>query len=167
MADIGCGEYTKAYFSEKRYTFLCNSSAGHNVAIIDGMEQSEGKERKGEILKQTEDYLEISMGNAYVIDTLDRYIRRFYLSDDRIKLVDTFQFKDTNAHTITERFVSLIQPVQKGDQLYVDKMELRCERIPKITKTTIKDHSANDLDVFLIDYVISDKLFEIEFFIYF
>ncbi len=44
LADLGCGEYTKDYFAEKRYTYLCCRSLGHNVPLIDGREQLPGEE---------------------------------------------------------------------------------------------------------------------------
>ncbi|MCD8074986.1 MAG: heparinase II/III-family protein [Lachnospiraceae bacterium] len=43
LADLGTGEYTKAYFSENgRYQILCNRSLGHNVPVVDGKEQQAG-----------------------------------------------------------------------------------------------------------------------------
>ncbi len=43
LCDLGCGEYTRQYFSEERYTILCNSSLGHSVPILGGREQKEGR----------------------------------------------------------------------------------------------------------------------------
>ncbi|MCC8044270.1 MAG: heparinase II/III-family protein [Clostridiales bacterium] len=44
LADLGAGEYTKAYFTEeKRYQILCSRSLGHNVPLIDGKEQKAGE----------------------------------------------------------------------------------------------------------------------------
>lgn len=42
LSDLGCGEYTKDYFGENRYQILCTRSFGHNVPIINGMEQQSG-----------------------------------------------------------------------------------------------------------------------------
>lgn len=42
LADLGCGEYTRDYFSEKRYDFLCCRSLGHNVPLINDREQMPG-----------------------------------------------------------------------------------------------------------------------------
>lgn len=42
LADLGCGEYTRDYFAEKRYGYLCCRSLGHNVPLIDGREQLPG-----------------------------------------------------------------------------------------------------------------------------
>ncbi|MBQ8301791.1 MAG: heparinase II/III family protein, partial [Clostridia bacterium] len=44
LCDIGSGEYTKEYFSDKRYEILCDSSFGHSVPIINGYGQSSGSE---------------------------------------------------------------------------------------------------------------------------
>lgn len=39
LTDLGSGEYTRDYFSDKRYEHLCCRSLGHNVPLIDGGEQ--------------------------------------------------------------------------------------------------------------------------------
>lgn len=44
LADLGCGEYTRDYFADKRYAYLCCRSLGHNVPLIDGKEQLPGME---------------------------------------------------------------------------------------------------------------------------
>lgn len=44
LCDLGCGEYTRQYFSAERYTILCNRSLGHSVPILDGKEQKEGRQ---------------------------------------------------------------------------------------------------------------------------
>lgn len=44
LTDLGAGEYTKDYFSEKRYQIICNNSFGHSVPVIDGQGQESGRE---------------------------------------------------------------------------------------------------------------------------
>lgn len=43
LADLGAGEYTKDYFSERRYTIFTNRSFSHSVPVIDGEGQKSGK----------------------------------------------------------------------------------------------------------------------------
>ncbi|MFR6332585.1 MAG: hypothetical protein ACLUOI_29915 [Eisenbergiella sp.] len=53
LTDLGAGEYTRDYFSEKRYEILCNHSFGHSVPVIDGKGQKEGTEYACSHLKRT------------------------------------------------------------------------------------------------------------------
>ncbi len=66
LADLGCGEYTKDYFSEKRYSCLCCRSLGHNVPLIDGKEQLPGREYSCDLFKADgRGRTVISFGKAY------------------------------------------------------------------------------------------------------
>ncbi|OBT58452.1 hypothetical protein VE04_01723 [Pseudogymnoascus sp. 24MN13] len=44
LCDIGKGEYTKSYFGPDRYDTFCTSSKSHNVPIVDGHSQRDGRE---------------------------------------------------------------------------------------------------------------------------
>ena len=44
VCDLGAGEYIKQLFSDTRYELLSTRGCGHNVPIINGVEQKEGRE---------------------------------------------------------------------------------------------------------------------------
>ncbi len=43
LTDLGAGEYTRDYFSDRRYEAICNHSFGHSVPILNGQGQREGE----------------------------------------------------------------------------------------------------------------------------
>lgn len=76
LADLGAGEYTKAYFDDRRYTNLCCSSRGHNVPIIDGMEQQAGAEYKASyFMADGRGKTVICIEKAYELDENERIVR--------------------------------------------------------------------------------------------
>jgi hypothetical protein len=51
LIEIGAPEYTRAFFSDKRYDFLAARSLGHSVPFISGCEQSAGRAFAAPVLK--------------------------------------------------------------------------------------------------------------------
>lgn len=162
LADIGSGEYTRDYFREKRYTYLCNASAGHSVPLIDGREQLAGRGRAAKVLEHGEHVFEISFEKGYGIEALTALRRRFELAEDSVSMRDSYQFDDGNTHQITERFIALIEPQETAAGVLVGDVLLVCKEKPAVNKIIIKDHNAEDLAVYQIDYAAGTE-FEIQF----
>lgn len=109
LCDLGAGEYTRQYFDpETRYSFLCNSSLGHSVPIINGCAQKEGKQYCGTMRREADDVV-LSIAHAYDVPALSALERRFSLTDDTVTLTDTFCFS-TDQNTVTERFITKYTP---------------------------------------------------------
>jgi hypothetical protein len=116
LADLGCGEYTKAYFNEDRYSIFCNSSFGHSVPIIDGRGQSEGARRAARVLSFTSEggrtILSLEIAGAYDCPRLESLVRRFEFDGcRRLVVTDSFAFAEAGASgaspaAIIERFVT-------------------------------------------------------------
>jgi hypothetical protein len=51
LIEIGAPEYTRAFFSDKRYEFLAARSLGHSVPFVNGVEQAEGRAFAATVLK--------------------------------------------------------------------------------------------------------------------
>ncbi len=51
LIEIGAPEYTRGFFSDKRYDFLAARSLGHSVPLVNGCEQPAGREFAATILK--------------------------------------------------------------------------------------------------------------------
>ena len=162
ICDYGAGEYTKDYFSDKRYTYLCNSSRGHSVPIIDGKYQSAGKKFFGTVVKASNDIFEADIENAYEIGALKSLKRRFEISENSLRLCDTFEFSDDNVHSITERFVSVIKPKLTDNGVEIGDILIKSKKTPVISSQRLMSHNAEEETLFFTDYN-SDNKFEIEF----
>jgi len=57
LADVGRGQYTKAYFGEKRYEHFVNSSVGHSVPVVNGQVQGTGATFAATVLEHQTDAL--------------------------------------------------------------------------------------------------------------
>ena len=109
LCDIGMGEYTRDYFNGgARYDYLCNSSLGHSVPIIDGRGQLAGAQYRADAFEAGGGRARVSFGCAYGGGI--SVTREFKLGDDKITMRGEYAFSDGRAHTVTERFVSFIKP---------------------------------------------------------
>lgn len=163
IADIGSGEYTKDYFSDKRYEILCCSSEGHSVPEIDGKAQMPGKEREGKIIQGGDNKFVLDIAGAYEVEGLKSIVRSFELSENSVKLNDKFEFSDSRAHTITERFISLIEPKVQNNTVKIGNLTISANDTLKIVEDTDNDHDGNAFPVWKIEYTVSDNEFNIEF----
>ena len=110
LADLGCGEYTRDYFGDARYSIFCNSSLGHSLPIVDGHAQSTGQERRAADVKFRNDGRRVSLSmdiaSAYDYRELLSLVRRFEFDGEyRLCVQDTYRFASPS-HSITERFIS-------------------------------------------------------------
>lgn len=166
LTDTGAGEYTKQYFRDQRYTFICNRSMGHSVPIVEGCEQKAGAEYRAEILSRTlngdTDELVMNIAAAYPNDnlqTLERSFRFQKAGKPILELQDTYRFH-TPPSSITERFVSFHKPYLvepgvvrvQGKNHFVDiafhaeKLEFGWQRVDFV------NHYSVVIDLYLIDF---------------
>lgn len=161
IADYGAGEYTREYFSEKRYDIICNSSLGHSVPIIDGIGQSAGRDFSGKVLTHSGGVFSVEISGAYDIKALKTLERKFEISDICIKISDLYKFDDDKTHDITERFISVIKPRVIGNKLMIGSTVLVSDYIPEIKECHLKDHEGNDDMIYFIDYNKINSSFEL------
>ncbi|WP_339285143.1 heparinase II/III family protein [Paenibacillus sp. FSL R5-0486] len=121
LCDPGAGLYTQAYFSPGREQLLHISSSGHNVPLIEGQEQSSGRQAQvhvseaklaegGGELNTTLDLTSAYSGAA----SLARYTRQFHWkmasggsgNGAELRLIDRFQWKSRMVSS-AERFSSV------------------------------------------------------------
>lgn len=108
LCDPGAGLYTQAYFAPGREQLLHISSSGHNVPLIEGQEQSSGRQAQAHVLeaKLAEGGCELNatmdLTSAYSgAASLARYTRQFHwkMAADgsgngaELRLIDRFQWK--------------------------------------------------------------------------
>lgn len=125
LVDAGSGMYTKDYFGDKRYEYMCASSAGHSVPIIDGKLQSPGLHRKALLLQcetnESVDTIALDLKQAYACEALSQYTRTFQWEKKTGKLLLRDEFhSNTDPITVIERFIVACKPEQLApDRLVV------------------------------------------------
>ncbi|MEK5164225.1 heparinase II/III family protein [Paenibacillus sp. FSL R5-0527] len=166
LSDLGCGEYTRDYFGEGRYAYDCNGSQGHSVPIIDGVLQSPGRNKTAAVLEQEADKdecrLALELSGAYECKELRSFRRTWVWRKSELptlSLQDDFRFAEAPG-SLTERFVSLIKPVnsepgrlllKRGDlavELLYDYRWLRSE----ITERNYRNHFGEETTWYTLDF---------------
>ena len=167
ICDIGAGPYEDGYHGDKRYTYFHPSAQSHNLPIFDGITE-DGCRRADVNIEYDEKTKTASMNikNGYGVDFLERADRKFIFDDYKISLSDKFEL--TREVSVTERFVSLIEPLIKDGLLYIDDVCLvpKCGTVPTVTTKGVRAHMGNrPHDVYLIDYTLPKGVskFEIDF----
>ena len=155
LCDLGSGEYTREYFSAKRYMYLNTSSLGHSVPIIEGKEQGTGGIYEGR-LEVGEKCISVDMKKAYPT-AIKKLLRKFELGEEGLVLTDAFD----KGLDITERFVTRIKPVIENNSIIIDKtrisfpddwkVECKCEY------TTIGPEDTRMKEVYLIDFTPTEE----------
>lgn len=170
LADLGAGPYSKSYFGEERYTFLCNGSQGHSVPIVDGSYQSEGSERAGQVLEascaEDGDLLEMEMAAAYAVPNLSSLVRRLTWPKPpggempALRLTDDYRFT-SGPSSLVERFICAIRP-EPGPE--AGTMILQGKRLqlilsfdpeawqPAVTPFAFTDHQRAEATFYQLDF---------------
>lgn len=160
ICDLGCGEYTNDYFDpQKRYNYLCNSSLGHNVPIIDNCPQMQGYSFCCSKFLKEDNLLRLEIGNAYNKNV--HISRCFELLENGINLYDEFGFDDNKPHSITERFVSRLMPIIRDGKTHIGPLSINGEG--QILKKAFSEHDGRKTVIYLIDFVLNSNKFKGEF----
>ena len=163
LTDLGAGEYTRDYFSNKRYTFLPNRALGHSIPFIQGTEQKEGdfRARNTQFHIQNEQISEFSFELAETypeVVGLESFKRQWLVNDEakHIILEDTIQFTRDEQATVIENFVSLLKPSIQDNQIVwqgkYNKLILEFDQnmdTPKLNEETYSDHHGVQTNVYL------------------
>lgn len=163
LCDIGAGRYTKEYHkTPERYTYFCTGSQGHSVPMFDGITQMYGIEHFG-ILQFDGKQIVIDFEKAYDIKELKKCRRVVDIIDNGVLLTDTFDYQGK----ITERFVSLREPVMINGCIRVGATQLTYDQKYKPIITLVKQPTHNlqdncDYNVYCIDFCDVDKLFALK-----
>ncbi len=159
LADLGAMEYTAACFDgHRRYTLLQNSSLGHSVPIIDGMAQGCGQKCHANVLHVSDTEFALELQDAYETD-IPKITRTFKMYDFGISMTDCYE--TIEGHEIVERFVSVIEPVIEGAYVQIGNVVLYTRTLPEIKKEILRNHKCIEEEVWLMDYKVTDKTFEI------
>ncbi|SFP33920.1 heparinase II/III family protein [Salibacterium halotolerans] len=120
LKDLGAGLYQKGYFDEKRYTFITNHARGHSLPVINGIYQTEGRERKAvqtNVLTENARLVYgLELGGTYPVSGLTSFHRTFIWHKQEkpvLEIHDAFDLEKAPAD-ITEQFIL-------GDLLWTQK----------------------------------------------
>ncbi|WP_309119767.1 heparinase II/III family protein [Paenibacillus sp.] len=118
LTDLGSGEYTKGYFGAERYSYLCNSSAGHSVPIVEGADQQAGATYRAKVLRFEESEEQVTytldMTEAYGTANLRSLVRQFTFARHVLELKDRYSFLTPPSSAIS-RFITLHEPKVSAD----------------------------------------------------
>ncbi|MEK3705889.1 heparinase II/III family protein [Paenibacillus sp. FSL R7-0198] len=146
LCDPGAGLYTQAYFAPGREQLFHISSSGHNVPLIEGKEQSSGRQAQAHVLeaKLAEDGGELNttfdLTFAYPgAASLACYTRQFYWKmasgDSRnraeLRLIDRFQWKSRMV-SLAERSSSVVSDSHAECSSVVERWMSRVQ--PEVVK---------------------------------
>lgn len=176
--DLGSGLYSYAYFSEQRYTLLCNGSQGHSVPIINNQFQAEGASHYATIkdvsINDSMDTLEIDMVKAYDVESLQKLMRRFTWkkgTKPELILRDTYQFT-RKPDSIVERFITpFLQITEDHEGVILEgnqKVKVKFDREQLdlvIRENEFVNHFGNREELLMLDFNIKkpSDAFQTEF----
>jgi len=112
LIDPGVGDYTRETFSDKRYSIWTMQSLWHNLPLVNGQQQKEGREFFCSSFLGGEDFCRISMGGAYPPEAdLDRWQREFSFppGGSELVLTDSWSCRRTE-NSLTWSFLTLEEP---------------------------------------------------------
>ena len=164
LADLGCGEYNKEYFApETRYTILCNRSFGHNLPVVNGMEQREGAEFAGEYFRSPVDgKVELSFAGAYGKNLpwkLERTVES-YGQEETLTISDVISGEKVTS--FVEHLITQKEPVVAGNTIVLPglrgdvevTLSESCGEV-EVVKEVFHNHRGKDEDVWVISFPVT------------
>lgn len=129
LDDLGSGEYTKDYFSDKRYTIFCNSGISHNIPLIEGSDQCAGREYRAESFAvPVEGTAVVTFQDAYGVKALKRLERKIQMEEATGELVVTDTAETEGEIDFRENLVTRL-PVTVSDGEIVIRGSRLCVKI--------------------------------------
>ncbi len=163
LTDLGCGEYTREYFSEKRYEHLCCRSLGHNVPLIDGREQLAGEAYGCQRFEtRAHGSTVISFAAAYANPELKSLTRSLDWDENEgtLRVEDRFQVTE-RLQSIRENLITRWKPEIQGNTLRIQGPHSSCVVTiegPEVNVECIRqdfsDHGGQHRDVWLVQWEV-------------
>lgn len=167
FCDLGAGQYSAEYFDlATRYNFLCNSSRGHSVPIINGCCQKAGKRFCGTIEHKGNE-ITAELAGAYEAGIVGRATRKFRCFDNRVELTDSFDFEGENGQ-VTDRFVTLFEPQISNDFITVGNVKMLfdkdcCKVKISSEQQAVHNGSGETETVYLMDFELHKEIHSAKF----
>lgn len=124
LIDVGVATYTKATFSSQRYTLWHTQSQWHNVPLINGVQQRNGKKYAAQQVHYTDDgkrnTFALDIAKAYPDEAqVRKWVRRFDLDleNDVIKVYEDYELVSWKDQS-TLMYISKIKPHLQGSAVF-------------------------------------------------
>ncbi|KKI89472.1 hypothetical protein WQ54_25900 [Bacillus sp. SA1-12] len=171
IRDLGSGLYSAAYFSDERYTILCNGSQGHSVPIINNQFQAEGASHfateKDVSITDDKDIFEIEMANAYAVKSLQKLQRKFSWkkgTKPELILRDTYLFSE-QPNSIVERFITPLLQITEDHEgiIFNGTQRVKVKYNPNQLELTIREneflnHFGQKEDILMLDFSVKEPI---------
>ena len=128
LTDLGCGEYTGDYFSDRRYGYLCCRSLGHNVPLVDGGEQLSGEAYGCDLFEAGEEgRIVIGFAGAYGNPALQSLTRRldWNQEDGTLQVEDVFTLS-RELQSLRENLVTVWKPEIQDNEIRIQGEKKGC-----------------------------------------
>ena len=90
VVDMGNKLYTAKTFGPERYTLDNTRSMNHNIPLIGGVEQQEGREYRAQVISAGENGAELNLTGAYPAEAgAEEITRAFSLQEDGVSMTDS------------------------------------------------------------------------------
>jgi len=163
IADLGAGTYSRQYFYDDRYSFLCCCSRGHAVPVVGGKYQKEGREYAARDVQLDESGIRMDIAPAYGNENLDMLRREILFDHETGKLTikGASQFK-AEGEEIRERLILWEEPEIRKGEIIISKAGVTARVIFDPEKFTVKfakdrhEVGKNEYDVYLLDLILQD-----------
>ena len=110
LIDPGCGTYTRQTFGTERYTIWTMCSDWHNLPLVNGQTQPDGRLYAANSFDADQNGVQISFQDAYPAEAgLLRLTRRLTVTEEAISIEDAYLF-NTDSNTVTACFITLLEP---------------------------------------------------------
>ncbi len=172
LTDLGAGEYTAQYFQNvTRFEYICCSSLGHNVPVINGHGQQAGREYACDSFSADGETVRLSFAGAYgdpALTGLNRSIQ-YDPESERLTVEDVFDSADC---LIEENLVTQGEPDVSDGEIIIraardeEKADLNyaCRIIAgngfpdlKITEDSFMNHEGKPETVKRITWKVADR----------
>lgn len=142
LFDMGAPVYTSDFFREKRYTYVCASSRGHNCPLIGGHEQRAGRDAAGVVLNRDPDNYILDLTAAYSLEAeLQKWTRALRKESNSFVIAD--EFETAPKTEIAHRMWSLCEPIVGTSGFTLG--DLGCELSPEPSEIRIEATTASAL----------------------
>ena len=137
VIDVGTGQYTSITFTPLRYTIWFTNSFHHNVPVIDGEGQKNGREFCASDVKYENDKFSLDIAKCYESGNVKVWKRDFIFNrdDGKIEVTESFELEKESEIKLT--FMLPEKPVisenciglSEGVKLYFKELKAECEEI--------------------------------------
>lgn len=100
IIDVGAGEYTAATFGKDRYSIWTMQSAYHNLPLINGTQQKDGKRYAARVVGRKAGILTLDIAGAYPEDAAVKEWKRTVRATDRfVELTEDYELDEWRCPT--------------------------------------------------------------------